>query len=380
MGDSALSPREIQHRIRSGESLDEVARAAGVEPARVEPFAVPVLAEREFIAGLARSNPARRGGETIAHRTLGDVVNDRLLPRQVDPDTVRWDAWKLEGRRWAVQVSWAGSRQERDARFVYDQAGRFSVPDNDDARWLVGLRQPGPETPASPADPQEAEPTVGLNDDLALVRVVQPGPALDDTEPIDLEDDGFGEDAYAEAELTEVDGVYDIVTNPTGGIDVLYDMLSGFDEDSVQIYSGLMRPEAGRPATPGLGAGPPRGPARPPRCGTSPPGRTPTSLRTTDRPRPRRPQSRPSRSSRPCWRRPRSPSPASPAASGPRSRPGTRSSSARRLPASPTRPTEPTGDPSGQRLLLLRTPPALGGIGRRVPRLPVGRLLSVALR
>ena len=252
MGDSALSPREIQNRIRAGESLEEVARAAGVEPARVEPFAVPVLAEREFIAGLARSNPARRGGETIAHRTLGDVVNDRLLPRQIDPDTVRWDAWKLEGRRWAVQVTWAGGRQERDARFVYDQAGRFSVAENDDARWLLGLRQPAPETPASPADPHEAEPTVGLNDDLALVRVVQPGPPLDDTEPIDLEDDGFGEDAYAEAELTEVDGVYDIVTNPTGGIDVLYDMLSGFDEDSVQIYSGLMRPAEGEPASPVL--------------------------------------------------------------------------------------------------------------------------------
>lgn len=251
MGDSALSPREIQTRIRAGESVDEVAHAAGVDRARVEPFAVPVIAEREFIAGQAQTHPARRGGETIAHRTLGGVVTDRLLPRQVDPDTVRWDAWKLEGRRWAVKVTWAGGRQERDARFIYDQAGRFSVADNDDARWLLGLHPPAPE-PAAASDPaQEAEPTIGLNDDLALVRVVQPGPQLEDTAPID-DDDTFGQDAYSEAELTEVDGVYDIVTNPTGGIDVLYDMLSGIDEDSVRIYSGLVRPVAGQPASPVL--------------------------------------------------------------------------------------------------------------------------------
>ncbi len=253
MADSALSPREIQNRIRAGESVDEVARATGMDPARVEPFAVPVLAEREFIAGLAQSHPARRGGETIAHRTLSEVVSDRLLPRQVDPDTVRWDAWKLEGRRWTIRVVWAAGRQERDAHFVYDQAGRFSVADNDDARWLLGLHPPAAEPATSPSEPDEAEPTVGLNDDLALVRVVQPGPPPEDTEPIDLDDeDGFGDDAYSEAELTEVNGVYDIVTNPTGGIDVLYDMLSGFDEDSVQIYSGLVRHDAGQPASPVL--------------------------------------------------------------------------------------------------------------------------------
>lgn len=254
MGDSALSPREIQTRIRAGESLDDVARATGMDPSRVEPYAVPVLAEREFIAGLAQAHPVRRGGETIAHRSLGTVVIDRLLPRQVDPDTVRWDAWKVEGRRWAVKVSWAGGRTERDARFVYDQAGRFSVADNDDARWLLGLHAPAPDAAASPGG-DEAEPTVGLNDDLALVRVVQPGPQLDDTAPIeelDDDDDAYADDAYAEVELTEVNGVYDIVANPPGGIDVLYEMLSGFDEDSVQIYSGLMRPEAGRPASPVL--------------------------------------------------------------------------------------------------------------------------------
>lgn len=251
MADSALSPREIQARIRAGESVDDVATASGMDPSRVEAFAVPVIAEREFIAGLAQSHPVRRGGETIAHRTLATVVTDRLEPRQVDLDTVRWDAWKVEGRRWAVKVTWASGRKERDARFVYDQSGRFSVAENDDARWLLGLHPPAAE--ATPTLPDEAEPTVGLNDDLALVRVVQPGAQPEDTQPIDLpDDDGYDEDAYTEAELAEVDGVYDIVTNPTGGIDVLYDMLAGFDEDSVQIYSGLMRPEAGRPASPVL--------------------------------------------------------------------------------------------------------------------------------
>ncbi len=242
MPDSALSPREIQARIRSGASVADIVGATGMDPDRVEAFAVPVLAEREFVAGQARSHFARRGGETIAHRSLAEVVSDRLSPRGVDPDAVLWDAWRLEGRRWTIQVTWEAAGGPHDAHFVYDQAGRFSVADNDDANWLLGLHPPT----AEPAPGGEGEPTVGLNDELALVRVVQPGAPFEDTEPIELDED----DAYAEGELEEVDGVYDIVTDTTGGIDVLYDMLAGFDEDSVQIYSGLVRPDADQPAGP----------------------------------------------------------------------------------------------------------------------------------
>jgi hypothetical protein len=85
---------------------------------------------------------------------------------------------------------------------------------------------------------------VDLNGDLALVRVVQPRADEfgDPTDTAPLEEvDGEVDDAYAEAELAEVDGVYDILPTHTGGLDVLYDMLSSFDEDSVQIYAGLIR-------------------------------------------------------------------------------------------------------------------------------------------
>ncbi len=47
--DSALSPREIQSRIRSGATVEEVAVEAGVGVDQVEPFAVPVLAELDHI-------------------------------------------------------------------------------------------------------------------------------------------------------------------------------------------------------------------------------------------------------------------------------------------------------------------------------------------
>jgi hypothetical protein len=244
--ESALTPREIQARVRAGGTLEDVARAAGMSTDWVEPFAAPVLAEREFIAGQAQAHPVRRGSETIAHRTLADVVGDRLASRRVDLDTVRWDSWKLEGRRWAVQVGYDSGKSHREALFTYDAGGRFSVAENDDARWLLGLHSAshGPQ-PDRRRREEEAEPTVGLNDELALVRVVQPRADEpvdpDDTMPLD-ELDGELDDAYAEGELAEVDGVYDIVPSSDSGLDVLYDMLSSFDEDSVQIYAGLIRP------------------------------------------------------------------------------------------------------------------------------------------
>ncbi len=243
--DSALTPRDIQARIRAGEPLSDVARAAGMGVDWVEPYAAPVLAEREFIAGQAQSHPVRRGSETIAHRTLGQVVEDRLASRRVDAETVAWDAWKIEARRWLVRVDYDSGKSHREARFIYDASGRFSTADNDDARWLLGLQSAshGPQ-PGRRRRDEEAEPTVDLNDELALVRVVQPRadePAdPDDTVPLeDLGDET--DDAWSEGELAEVDGVYDIVPTADSGLDVLYDMLSSFDEDSVQIYAGLIR-------------------------------------------------------------------------------------------------------------------------------------------
>ncbi|TDO44377.1 DUF3071 family protein [Kribbella sp. VKM Ac-2527] len=138
--ESALRPRDIQARIRAGESPEAVAAVAQMPMERVMAFAGPVLAERDHVASLAqRASVRRRGGGDAPTRNLGAWVTERLRIRGVDPAAADWDAWRREDGRWAVRVSYhVAEDDEKIAMFAYDAPGRYAVPDDDEARWLVG--------------------------------------------------------------------------------------------------------------------------------------------------------------------------------------------------------------------------------------------------
>ena len=256
--DSALTPREIQSRIRAGESPADVARAAGVPVDGIEGYAAPVLAEREHMAATAQAAQCRRGDGRGLTR-LEQAVRIRLESQGTDVASVDWDAWREEDRvdrHWTVQASYRVGSTVHQALFDFDPRGRFATAVNDDARWLLGEEPPRPRTPIRKTDP-DTEPTVDLNDEMAIVRAVQPakrpivggGAALAEVYEaagvggLDEERDD-DEDELEHTGLTKVGGVYDLVPNPTSDMDVLYDMLSGFDEDSVHVYAGLNQPVA----------------------------------------------------------------------------------------------------------------------------------------
>ncbi len=145
--DSMLRPRDIQARIRAGETPEAVAAAAQTTVEKVMPYAAPVLAEREHVAERAQRSSIRRpAGEAPAshqQRTLGDAITVHLHARNVDPDVVAWDAWRREDGRWALTGRFTVQGHDGLAELTFDQPGNFVVLDNDDARWLVG-RGPRP--------------------------------------------------------------------------------------------------------------------------------------------------------------------------------------------------------------------------------------------
>jgi hypothetical protein len=185
--ESSLSPRDIQARIRAGSTLEDVAKVAGLPLDRVERFAAPVLAEREHMARLAMASSVRRRGETSGHRNLRMAVTERLGTRGIDLETVAWDSYRLSDGRWKVTADYRSGEARRHATFTFDASGRFSVAEDDEARWLLGEHSahigppPGrgrPVTGESSDEADDTEPTLDMSDDLALVRAIREPPQV----------------------------------------------------------------------------------------------------------------------------------------------------------------------------------------------------------
>lgn len=131
---SGLSPKEIQQRIRAGLNATELAEITGEDVRAFEKYEVPVIAERSYIADLAKGT---RIGRDVGAPVLGDLVADRLASRGVDTGGIVWDAWREVDEPWQVSASYvAGGRNVR-ACWTFDHSARAVTAEDDEARWLT---------------------------------------------------------------------------------------------------------------------------------------------------------------------------------------------------------------------------------------------------
>jgi hypothetical protein len=133
---SSLSPRDIQSRIRRGESPQSVADSAGVPVKQIEGFAGPVLAEREFMCEQARKTAIRRKHVSGAGVLLGPLVTENIVAAGGVPEDAAWDSWRREDGRWTIQVTPHDALHA--ATFVFDAKSRYVLPDDEPAHELVG--------------------------------------------------------------------------------------------------------------------------------------------------------------------------------------------------------------------------------------------------
>ncbi|MHC3473120.1 septation protein SepH [Streptomyces sp. 7R007] len=136
--ESHLRPRDIQARIRAGATAEEVAQLAGIPVDRVRRFEGPVLAERAFMAERARKTPVRRPGENAAGPQLGEAVQERLLLRGAEKDTVQWDSWRRDDGTWEVLLVYRVAGEPHSASWTYDPPRRLVQAVDDEARSLIG--------------------------------------------------------------------------------------------------------------------------------------------------------------------------------------------------------------------------------------------------
>ncbi|MEV4749356.1 septation protein SepH [Streptosporangium sp. NPDC049248] len=197
--ESPLRPKEIQARIRAGETAEEIANTAGIPVERVRWFEGPVLQEREYMAQQAQRCAVRLPGDSAPGPTLGDLVAERLTRRGVPADEIEWDSAKRDDNMWRIKLGFVWNGHTRNAEWLFDPRRRHITPHDDEALRLSSGEdvKPVEDTTVTPFVPRVAklapvpplapEPPnqqpVAFPSVLRHESVAQPRPAYAQTEP-----------------------------------------------------------------------------------------------------------------------------------------------------------------------------------------------------
>ncbi|MDY5840036.1 MAG: septation protein SepH [Corynebacterium camporealensis] len=137
-----LHPSEIQNRVRAGASAEELAEELGVPESRVEPFAYPVMLERNRIAEVAKqAHPVREDGP--ASLTLWEILATAFAARGHSLSEADWDAFRNQGEPWIVRITWKSGLSENEAEWTFKQS--MSTPATVEARNSVAADLTDPD-------------------------------------------------------------------------------------------------------------------------------------------------------------------------------------------------------------------------------------------
>jgi hypothetical protein len=133
---SVVTVKEVQARLRAGETLGSIARTTDWSIEKIEKFSGPILQERAYVIGLALVAQLRKEKHSP---TLSVATISQLAPRGVDMEIVEWNTWRLPDGRWNIVLAYPtkdGGTSE--ANWSFDLINRTLEAVDDGAIWIAG--------------------------------------------------------------------------------------------------------------------------------------------------------------------------------------------------------------------------------------------------
>ncbi|HVW31463.1 MAG TPA: septation protein SepH, partial [Acidimicrobiia bacterium] len=156
-----LTPREIQQRLRAGETVPGLARSSGTDEAWIRRFAAPVLAEQAIVIEQARAGTFTKRGAGPSAAALGPAVAANVIDRGVAltlPDIeAAWGAYQRPEGGWHVTFTFPVRGRRQTAEWGFDPASGDLTARNKLASELgwreAGKKLPQPKPAAAPKAP-----------------------------------------------------------------------------------------------------------------------------------------------------------------------------------------------------------------------------------
>lgn len=163
---SSVTPRDIQDRVRSGQSIAEIIAETGGDLGFVEMFALPVMDELEHMIASARSVRLTVAGDRFSDDSqieFGDLIDRRLADSGATK--LSWTSKRTESATWIISLVFEIGGNYGSAAWSFDPRKVEITPEDETASALAVLDgNPGPlpksrfatESPAAFRKPVEA--------------------------------------------------------------------------------------------------------------------------------------------------------------------------------------------------------------------------------
>ncbi len=136
-----ISVKEIQRRLRAGDSFEQIAREGQTTVDKVERFSGPIMQEREYILENARNLIMRKDIHRV-DLTFRDVVLAKLAARGVDTGEVSWNTWRQPDGTWHIELHYPNRDGNGIATWNFDLSRRALDASDDNGAWLIDEEAP----------------------------------------------------------------------------------------------------------------------------------------------------------------------------------------------------------------------------------------------
>lgn len=176
--------KEIQARLRAGESMGSISRTTDWSVEKIEKFSGPILQERAYVIETALKSYLRREASSP---TLTEATFIQLSNHGVDMEAVEWNTHRNIDGTWNVVVQYPNIDGTAEANWNFELGNRILTAKDDSARWIAGdAKEARPKTathgfinsvdptPFAPTTPPPPAPRlVAVREEITVTEIVE---------------------------------------------------------------------------------------------------------------------------------------------------------------------------------------------------------------
>jgi len=130
-----ISVKDIQARLRGGESMDSISRTTDWPLEKIEKFAGPILQERAYIISQALKTPLKR---EAGAPTLEETMWQTLGAHGVELEQAEWNIHRRPDGQWTIVLHYPSRDGLNTAQWNFDSSRGVLLSEDDSAKWISG--------------------------------------------------------------------------------------------------------------------------------------------------------------------------------------------------------------------------------------------------